>query len=95
MAIKPVAKQAWEDHTPTSHHSQTWYEPFTGAADLEKSLRYTLSQDITSAVLPGELKLWPTIIDVAKRFKPFSAKEQQEVISQAACYQPLVGPSMD
>jgi aryl-alcohol dehydrogenase-like predicted oxidoreductase len=95
LAIKSVAKQAWEDHTPASHHYQTWYEPFTEAADIEKSLWYTLSQDITSAVLPGELKLWPTIIDAAKRFKSLNAKEQQEVISQAAQYQPLVGPTMD
>lgn len=95
MAIKSVAKQAWEDHAPASHHCQTWYEPFTGAEDIEKSLWYTLSQDITSAVLPGELKLWPTVIDTAKRFKPLNAKKQQEVISQAARYQPLVGPRMD
>jgi hypothetical protein len=90
-----VAKQAWEDHAEGSHPYQTWYEPFAEAAEIEKSLRYTLSQDITSAVLPGELKLWSTIIEVAKRFKPLNAKEQQQVISQATCYQPLVGPNMD
>jgi aryl-alcohol dehydrogenase-like predicted oxidoreductase len=95
LAIKSVAKQAWEDGAPASHHSQTWYEPFTGAADIEKSLWYTLSQDITGAVLPGELKLWPTIIDAANRFKSLNAGEQQEVISRAARYQPLVGPQMD
>ncbi|OGO20452.1 MAG: hypothetical protein A2Z15_01785 [Chloroflexi bacterium RBG_16_50_11] len=95
MAIKSVAKRAWEVHQAGSHAYNTWYEPFDDAGEIEKSLRYTLSQDITAAVLPGELSLWPTIIDAAKRFKPLTAKEQQEVISQAAQYQPLVGPQMD
>ncbi len=95
LAIKSMAKQAWEARSPASHHCQTWYEPFTEKADIEKSLWYTLSQDITSAVLPGELKLWPTIIDAARRFKPLTAAEQQKVISEAARYQPLVGPQMD
>ena len=95
LAIKSVAKQAWEEGSIASRHAQTWYEPFTAKEDIEKSLWYTLSQDITAAVLPGELKLWPTIIDAAQRFKPLSAKEQQEAVSLAARYQPLVGPQMD
>ena len=69
-------------------------ELFT-AEEIEKSLWYTLSQDITAAVLPGELSLWPAAIDAANRFQPLNDSEQQEVISQAARYQPLVGPNMD
>jgi aryl-alcohol dehydrogenase-like predicted oxidoreductase len=95
MAIKSVAKQAWEDRTRGSHPYQTWYEPFDKAAEIEKSLWYTLSQDITSAVLPGELKLWPMAIDAARRFRPLNGSEQRAAISLAAGYQPLVGPSMD
>jgi aryl-alcohol dehydrogenase-like predicted oxidoreductase len=95
MAIKSVAKRAWEKTGRTSRPYGTWYEPFDEASEIEKSLWYTLSQDIATAVLPGELKLWPMIIDAARRFKPLHKKEQQEVISQASQYQPLVGPNMD
>jgi aryl-alcohol dehydrogenase-like predicted oxidoreductase len=95
MAIKSVAKRAWEGPQARSHPYNTWYEPFDKATEIEKSLWYTLSQDITAAVLPGELQLWPMIIDAAKRFRPLNKKEQQEAISQATQYQPLVGPSMD
>jgi aryl-alcohol dehydrogenase-like predicted oxidoreductase len=95
LAIKSVAKQAWKDHTGGSHPYQTWYEPFDKVTEIEKSLWYTLSQDITSAVLPGELKLWPMIIDAAKRFMPLDDREQMETISLAAGYQPLVGPNID
>jgi aryl-alcohol dehydrogenase-like predicted oxidoreductase len=93
MAIKSVAKRAWEGPNVKSYN--TWYEPFDEAGEIEKSLRYTLSQDITAAVLCGELRLWPMIIDAANRFKPMDRTEQQEVIAEAAQYRPLVGPRMD
>ncbi len=95
LAIKAVAKQLWENPDRASHAYQTWYEPFDEAAEIEKSLWYTLSQDITSAVLPGDLKLWPAAIDAAQRFKPLDADAQQELVNLAAGYQPLVGPNMD
>ena len=95
MAIKSVAKRAWEGPQARSHPYNTWYEPFDDASEIEKSLWYTLSQDITAAVLPGELRLWPMIIETAQRFKPLDRKAQQEYMAQAAQYQPLVGPRMD
>jgi aryl-alcohol dehydrogenase-like predicted oxidoreductase len=95
MAIKSVAKQAWEGPRRASHPYNTWYEPFDDPEEIKQSLRFTLSQDITAAVLPGELKLWPMIISAAEHFKPMSIKEQHEAMSRAARYQPLVGPQMD
>ncbi|OGO02106.1 MAG: hypothetical protein A2Y90_04795 [Chloroflexi bacterium RBG_13_52_12] len=95
MAIKSVAKGIWKDSESGAHRYNTWYEPFDEASEIEKSLWFTLSQDITAAVLPGELQLWPMIFNAAEKFKPLSKKEQQEFMNQAARYQPLAGPRMD
>ncbi|MFA5309065.1 MAG: aldo/keto reductase [Dehalococcoidales bacterium] len=95
MAIKSVAKQAWPDRQANVHHYNTWYQPFDEATEIEKSVWFTLSQDITAAVLPGELSLWPMIISAAQRFKPLDKKTQQEYMNDAAQYQPLAGPQMD
>jgi aryl-alcohol dehydrogenase-like predicted oxidoreductase len=89
LAIKSIAKQPWER---TSHLYRTWYEPFDNQEDVDKSLRFTLSQDITSAVMPGEMRLWPVVFNAAERFKPMSEKEQREALAQVAQYQPLVAP---
>jgi hypothetical protein len=78
-----------------AHHYNTWYEPFDNAEEIEKSLFFTLSQDITAAALPSELSFWPMMIEMAERFKPLSAKIQQAYMAQAAQYQPLAGPKMD
>ncbi len=93
MAIKSVAKGTWQNRENKIYN--TWYEPFVDAENIEISLRYTLSQDITAAVLPGELSLWPVMLDTADHFKPMTVKEQQEVVGEASVYEPLVGPNMD
>lgn len=95
MAIKSVAKRTWQAERGGPNGYHTWYEPFDDVENIEKSLRYTLSQDITAAVLPGELKLWEMIIDAAKRFSPLDAAGQKEVMAEVDQYEPLVGPMMD
>ncbi len=95
LAIKSVAKRLWEDGDEVHHKYNTWYEPFDEAKEIEKSLRYTLSQDITSAVMPGELKLWPMVINAAERFQPMTQKEQQQVIAEVAQYPPLFAAWME
>ena len=95
MAIKSVANGTWDESVSTSHRYNTWYEPFDEASEIRKSLQYTLSQDITSAVMPGDLKLWPMVIDAAESFKSLSEEEEKRIVSQAVRYQPLAGPRMD
>jgi aryl-alcohol dehydrogenase-like predicted oxidoreductase len=89
LAIKSVAKGLWAGGRGDTHHYSTWYEPFDEPREIENSLRYTLSQDITTAVLPGDCRLWPTMLDVANRFQPLTAKEQSEVMAEVAQYPPL------
>jgi len=89
IAIKAIAKRPWER---ASHFYRTWYEPFDQPQEIKKSLHYTLSQAITTAVMPGDLQLWSKVIGAAAEFKPLTEKEQQEVISEVVRYQPLVAP---
>jgi predicted aldo/keto reductase-like oxidoreductase len=89
FAIKTVAKRVWPDGEEGEHKYQTWYEPFDEAEDIEKCVRYTLSQDICTAALPGELKLWPNVIKAAQKFKPMTPKEQKQAIAEVSQYPPL------
>jgi aryl-alcohol dehydrogenase-like predicted oxidoreductase len=97
MAIKSVAKGMWPDGQAKEHAHKygTWYEPFDDEENIRKSLYFTLSQDITAAVLPGELKLWPTMIEAAHKFKPLSKKDQQQYMDEVKKLKPLAGPRMD
>ncbi len=95
LAIKTAAKRLWAESAAPTHKYGTWYEPFDQAAELEKCFQFTLSQPITGAVLPGELKLWPAIFDAVARFKPLTVKQQQAFVSESAGYPPLHAPWMD
>jgi len=86
IAIKAIAKQPWE---AKMHMYRTFYEPFDEQAEIDKSLWYTLSHDITTAALPADLGLWPSVIDAAKRFKPLSPQEQEEAVSQVKQYRTI------
>ena len=86
IAIKAVAKRRWQF---PMHTYETWYEPFDKQEEIDASLWYTLSQDVTTAAMPSDHRLWLKIIDAAQRFRTLDPKEQAEAISQARRYQPL------
>jgi predicted aldo/keto reductase-like oxidoreductase len=86
IVIKAVTKRPWEG---TMHMFKTWYEPFSEKKDIEESFWYVLSQDITTAALPGDLTLWPIIIDAVERFEPMDFKKQEEVVDKVRQYRPL------
>lgn len=86
IAIKAVAKRPWQG---TMHMRRTWYEPFDQQADIDKCLWYTLSQGVTTAAMPGDLSLWPMVIDAAERYRPLDEQEQAEVVSESRQYRPI------
>ncbi|MCK4788865.1 MAG: aldo/keto reductase [Desulfobacteraceae bacterium] len=86
ITIKAIAKQPWN---PGVRMYRTWYEPFTEQVDIDKSIWYTLSQEISTTVLPADLRLWPKVIDAAERFKSIGEREQEAAISEARVYKPI------
>ena len=86
IAIKAVTKQPWE--APMRMY-RTWYEPFDKPEDVDKSIWFALSQDITTAALPADLQLWPLVIDAAERFRALDTHQQEAVIAEVKRYKPL------
>jgi predicted aldo/keto reductase-like oxidoreductase len=89
IAIKAVSKQVWLSKDRPYH---TWYEPFDSQADIDPSIRYTLSQGVTTCPMPGDVKLWPLVIAAAERFTPMTAEEQNTAVKEVAKYQPISAP---
>jgi len=75
------------------HRYSTWYEPFDEQAEIDKSLWFVLSQqDITTATLPADLRLWSPVIDAAERFIPLALQEQKKIVSEVKDYKPIYTP---
>ena len=86
IAIKSVTRQPWQG---PMHMYRTWYEPFNRQEDIDKCLWYTLSQGVTTAAMPGDLSLWPLLIDAAERLRALGEQEQDEVVSESRRYRPI------
>jgi aryl-alcohol dehydrogenase-like predicted oxidoreductase len=86
IGIKAIAKRPWE---ATMRMYRTWYEPFDQQKEIDKSLWYTLNQNITTAALPADLQLWPLVIDAAEKFRTLDTSEQEETITEVTQYKPI------
>jgi predicted aldo/keto reductase-like oxidoreductase len=86
IAMKTITKRPWE---ALIRLYNTWYEPFDEQTEIDKSLWYTLSQSVATVTLPGDLSLWPMVIDAAERFKPMNKSEQANVVAEVERYKPI------
>lgn len=88
IAIKAVAKGRWIDE----RRYMTWYEPLDEQYDVDYAVWFTLSQSsVITYALPCDVRLWPMVLDAAKRYRRLSEKEQHKFIEYARKqgYKPL------
>jgi aryl-alcohol dehydrogenase-like predicted oxidoreductase len=83
ICIKSVAKKPWRQE---QHGYTTWYEPFDTREEIDKSVRYTLSQGITTMPMASDVKLWPMIISAAERYHRMDEEEEAAVMAEVMEY---------
>ena len=66
-----------------------WYKPIDDPALAEKAVRFTLSEDVTAAIPPGEEKLFRMALDCAGRFRPLGPKEREDLMMSARGVPPI------
>lgn len=66
-----------------------WYKPVENAEQAARALRFTLSEDVTAAIPPGEEKFYRMALDTAAAFTPLSAAERTALLAEARGLQPL------
>ncbi|HZN14534.1 MAG TPA: aldo/keto reductase [Acidimicrobiales bacterium] len=89
MAIKSVARRPWP--AGADHHATTWYEPYQDDADIETSVRFTLSVPGVHAIATaGDVHLLPRVLAAVDRFEPLPADELLPVAAAVAA-EPILG----
>jgi aryl-alcohol dehydrogenase-like predicted oxidoreductase len=91
LALKAMALGRLPEGTDSSKtaHPKCWYQPIDDPKLAEQAVRFTLSQDITAAIPPGDEKLFDLAVDIGSRFKPLSAKEQQALLERVPSIEPV------
>jgi aryl-alcohol dehydrogenase-like predicted oxidoreductase len=75
LAIKALARQPWPDESMRGHWQKSWYQPVTAPEEADLALRFTLSQPVTAAVPPGDIRLFRRALETAHAFTPLNDGE--------------------
>ncbi len=89
LALKALARQAWPDKEMRKDWPKCWYQPILDPEEADLSLRFTLSQPVTAAVPPGDVRLFKKALELAHRFTPLSAEEDARLKRLAAELNPI------
>jgi len=83
MVIKALAKRPWGERQRTYN---TWYEPFDDQPSIDRCVRFVLSQNVTTLISSGDVRLIPLILQAAERYRPLSAAAQAELVGTAGAF---------
>lgn len=88
LALKAMAMTHWKDGEHRDFPN-CWYSPISDERLSELALRWTLSQDVTAAVPPGDPILFRRALTYAQRFTPIQSDEVDELKQVAMRQAPI------
>jgi len=87
MAIKAIAKNRISGDEKS--YPNLWYHPYEEDELIEKSLQFTLSQDITGTVHAGDSIFMKKTLQVIEGNKDFTAPDKDEILSMIKDIKPI------
>ncbi|MEK6754789.1 MAG: aldo/keto reductase, partial [Bacteroidota bacterium] len=88
LALKMLAHTPWPKGAER-RYPKCWYKPVDEPSLALQSLRFTLSEDITAAVPPGDEGLFRLAMELAPRFTPLTEEERTQLVASAKDLDPL------
>ena len=77
--LKAIAKGPWDGREPTHN---TWYEPFTEQADIDRAVAWVLHQPVTTLCSAGDLALFAPTCEAAERYRQVAEREQRALLDE-------------
>jgi predicted aldo/keto reductase-like oxidoreductase len=88
IALKAMAHTTWPDPEHAAWR-KCWYQPIDNPELAERAVRFTLGEDVTAAIPPGEVELFRMALDFAGRFRPLQPSERAALLAKAQGIRPL------
>lgn len=90
LCLKSMAKTVWPESEKNDHpEPKCWYQPAAYPAEASLGLRWTLGHPITAAIPPGDERYFRLAMDVAQRYKPLEAHEEQALLAGGKGVEPI------
>jgi len=90
LALKMLAEQKWPDEDPLrKEYPKAWYQPIVDKEKAALAVAFTLSQPITAALPPGDIKSFRLALGLTKQFKPLTAEQTNQIKAYVHSKNPL------
>ena len=92
MALKALAFGKWPAGMKESErkYPKCWYEPIDDRETARQALRFTLNQEVTAAIPPGDERIFDLAMELASGALPeLSAAELKELKSKVSALEPV------
>jgi len=86
LALKAMARSPYEGKRK---YEKCWYQPFEDPDEAALALRWTLSQEVSAAIPPGEPKLFKLALELAQDFRPLAIEEVDQLKVMAKGLKPI------
>ena len=88
LALKAMARTPWAKDEK-KEYPKCWYKPVTDPEETNLALRFTLSEPITAAIPPGDVRLFRQALDIADEFQPLTDAERDILKKLAEGLKPI------
>jgi predicted aldo/keto reductase-like oxidoreductase len=88
LALKMLARSPWPEGAMKTY-PKAWYRPIDDLEEARKAVRFTLSEDVTAAIPPGDLHLFRLAMRLAAEFHPLTMEERGEFLDETKGITPL------
>ncbi len=90
LALKSLAHTRWAGKQDRrANHSKCWYQPISDLEEARLALRFTLSENVTAAIPPGDEKIYRIAETLAAKFTPLSPTERESLLASSKGIKPI------
>lgn len=90
LALKILARQRVPQDDPIrKEYPKCWYQPITDLDEAKLAMAFTLSQPVTAAIPPGDVRLFEIAVDLAADMQPVTEQQMEKLKRWAAEMNPI------
>ena len=90
LALKVLARQRAPQEDPIrKEYPKCWYQPITDPLEARLAMAFTFSQPVTSAIPPGDERLFKMALDLVCEMKPITEEQIETLKALAATLDPI------
>ena len=89
LALKALAYTRWDGRKDRANYPKCWYEPISDLQQARQAWRFTLSEEITAAIPPGDEKVYRIAETLAAQFTPLPKDEREALLASSKDVTPI------